>query len=80
MFMPEIADGLKANECKNHQRLKMFRSRIDLFGILNAVMAISNPFVKLHATYLSQSVSEWVLNITTETRGESAVYADEASP
>ncbi len=27
--------------------MEMFQTRIDLFGFWNAVMAVSNPFVKL---------------------------------
>ncbi len=41
---PRCRLPLKANECMAHQWLKILRSRIDLFGFLNAVMAVSDPF------------------------------------
>ncbi len=40
-----ITKILKANERKIDQWLKILRSRIDLFGFLKAVMAVSNPFM-----------------------------------
>ncbi len=46
---------LKVNECKIDQWLKILWSRIELFGFLKAVMAVSNPFMKLNSAYADEA-------------------------
>ncbi len=46
-----------ANECKIHQWLEIFRSRIDLFGFWNAVLAVTN----LYAGYTKSHIWDYDL-------------------